>query len=100
MHPGAWREQKDRPWHLLKTQDGLEKEDNGLADPRQYYMDDDHLKFIALIIAVADRRKHNITSTPALSNESFRNSFSAGGGAMLALTNNADLVSAAEITRV
>ena len=63
-------------------------------------MDDDHLKLIALIIAVGDGRKHNITSIPALLDESFRSSFAAGGGATLALTNNADLVSAAGTSRV
>ncbi len=63
-------------------------------------MDDDNLKLIALIIAVEERTKHNITNAPALLDESFRNSFAGAGGAMLALTNNADLVSAAETSRM
>ncbi len=62
-------------------------------------MSDDGLKFFALFIAGADRQKHNITDTPALSNIAFRSSFTAGSGATLALTNNVDLISAAEIAR-
>ena len=62
-------------------------------------MSDDELKFIALLVAVEDRRRHNITDMPALSNVEFRSSFTAGRGATRALENNADLISAAETAR-
>ena len=62
-------------------------------------MNDDQLKFFALLVAVEDRKKHNITNMPALNNVEFRRSFTAGSGATLALENNADLISAAGIAR-
>ena len=70
-----------------------------MARKDEYYMGDDELKFLALLVAVEDRRRHNITDMPALSNVELRSSFTAGRGATLALENNADLISAAETAR-
>ena len=101
--PYGWarRETKLRPWHALKTQDRLLRADSGSDKLVEYYLSEDEFKLIALVIAVGDRTKHGIaTAPPALMNDdSFRNSFLGGGGAMLAPTNNADLVSGANTSR-
>ena len=48
--PLAWRDQGDRPWHILKTRERLEAEDNGTARQDEYYMSDDSLKLCALLV--------------------------------------------------
>jgi len=97
--PWAQRAKADRPWHVLKSQEALDAEEKGSARKDEYYTSDDQLKFLAMLVAVEDRRRHNITNKPALSNVEFRSSFTAGSGATLALENNADLISAAETAR-
>ena len=92
---------KHRPWHALKTEDRLQSEDTGLVRKDQYYLNGDEFKLLALIVAVEDRNKHGIVATPPalMDGESFRDSFSGGEGTMLALRNDADLVSAATAGR-
>ena len=96
--PWAQGAKEDTPWHALKSQETLGAEERGSAKQDEYYMSDDELKFVTLLVAVEDRRRHNITDMPALSNVEFRSSFTAGRGATLALENN-DLISAAETAR-
>ena len=53
----------------------------------------------ALLIAVQDRKKHNITDMPALNNIEFRHSFVDASCVTLALENNTDLIAAADAAR-
>ncbi len=95
----AYRDKEDRPWYKLKYEKTLDAEEKGSVRKDLYYLTDDQLKMFALLTAVEDRKKHNLTDMPALNNMEFRNSFMAGGGVSLALENNTDLISAAEIAR-
>ncbi len=63
-YPYAWRNLVDRPWYLLRTPGRLQQEDDGLARPVEFFRTDDELKLLSLLIAVADRTKHNITDMP------------------------------------
>ena len=83
----------------MKDKKTLDAEERGVVRKELYFLTDDQLKMFALLVAVEDRKKHNPTDMPALNNMEFRNSFMAGSGVSLALENNTDLISAAEIAR-
>ena len=78
-HSHAFRDKADRPWHVKKDQETLDAEERKQIPIDKYYMDDDQLKSIALMIAGSDRIKYNITEMPAIFNE-FRDSFKIKGG--------------------
>ncbi len=82
---------------MKKDQNTLDAEERKQIPIDKYYMGDDQLKSIALMIAGSDRIKYNITEMPAIFNE-FRDSFKTKGGIM-ALKNHADLCAAAGIVK-
>ncbi len=83
----AYRDKGDRPWYQLKDNKTLNAEERGLVQKDQYYLTDDKFKMFALLIAVQDRKKHNITDMPALNNFEFLHSFVDASGVALALEN-------------
>ena len=93
----AFRDKSIRPWHVKKDQDTLDAEFDGRISTSKYYMDDDEMKRIVLMIANSDRILHNITTMPAIFND-FRDSFKMGSG-VLRLKDNADICTAAEVAR-
>ncbi len=70
----AFRDKARRPWHVKKDQETLDAELQERIPIDKYYMDDDQLKSIALMMANSDRIQRNITEMPAIFNE-FRDSF-------------------------
>ena len=73
----AYRDKEDRPWYKLKDKKTLDAEERGSVRKYLYYLSDDQLEMFAVLIAVEDRKKHNLTDMPALNNMEFRNYFMA-----------------------
>ena len=83
----------------MKDNETLSAEERGPVPKDQFHLTDDKFKMFALLIAVQDRKKHNITDMPALDNVEFRHYFLDASGVTLALENNTDLLAAADAAR-
>jgi hypothetical protein len=87
-----------RPWHAKKTEEILDAELVHNAPRNMYYMDDEELKRIVLMVANHDRITHNITSVPAIFGE-FQHMVQLKRGQMM-LRDNDDLCAAANAAKV
>jgi hypothetical protein len=87
-----------RPWHTKKNKEILDAELEHNLPRNKFYMSDEELKRLVLMVANSDRITHNITSVPAIFDE-FRNTFQLKQGQMM-LRDNDDFCAAANAARV